>query len=121
MVFGIFLIATGTFSAGSFAVPFGRIKGWQWKTYWMVFSFGGYIILPFISGLIFAPDWLDSIKSTPTNVLVFVFLLGMVYGIGNLSFGLSLRGYVIPVPLERFTGRKEVREAQKNVDQNSGH
>ncbi|NOR75897.1 MAG: hypothetical protein GQ525_12135 [Draconibacterium sp.] len=30
-------------------------------------------------------------------------------------------GYVIPVPLERFTGRAELRTAQKNVDQNSGH
>jgi hypothetical protein len=34
---------------------------------------------------------------------------------------LFVYGYVIPVPLERFTGREEVREAQKNVDQNSGH
>jgi hypothetical protein len=34
---------------------------------------------------------------------------------------LFIYGYVIPVPLERFTGREEVREAQKNVDQNSGH
>ena len=25
------------------------------------------------------------------------------------------------VPLERFTGREEVREAQKNVDRESGH
>lgn len=91
ILFGIFLIATGAFSAGSFAVPFGKIKGWQWETYWMVFSFGAYIILPFISCLIFAPDWLDSIKSTPANILVIVFLLGAVYGIGNLSFGLSLR------------------------------
>ena len=91
ILFGIFLIATGAFSAGSFAVPFGKIKGWQWETYWMVFSFGAYIILPFISCLIFAPEWLDSIKSTPPNILVIVFLLGAVYGIGNLSFGLSLR------------------------------
>lgn len=33
---------------------------------------------------------------------------------------LFMYGYVIPVPLERFTGREEVRQAQKNVDQNSG-
>ncbi len=91
IIFGILLIATGAFSAGSFAVPFDKIKGWKWETYWMVFSFGAYIILPLISCLIFAPNWLDSIKSTPANVLVIVFLLGAVYGIGNLSFGLSLR------------------------------
>ncbi len=34
---------------------------------------------------------------------------------------LFIYGYVIPVPLERFTGREEVRIAEKNVDQNSGH
>jgi len=34
---------------------------------------------------------------------------------------LFIYGYVIPVPLDRFTGREEVRLAQKNIDQNSGH
>jgi len=34
---------------------------------------------------------------------------------------LFVYGFVIPVPLERFTGREEVLEAQKNIDQNSGH
>lgn len=34
---------------------------------------------------------------------------------------LFVYGYVIPVPLERFTGREEVRTAQKHVDQDSGH
>lgn len=34
---------------------------------------------------------------------------------------LFVYGYVIPVPLERFTGREEVRAAQKHVDQGSGH
>lgn len=34
---------------------------------------------------------------------------------------LFVYGYVIPVPLERFTGREEVRVAQKNLDYNSGH
>jgi hypothetical protein len=34
---------------------------------------------------------------------------------------LFIYGYVIPVPLDRFTGREEVRAAQKHVDQGSGH
>jgi hypothetical protein len=32
---GILLIATGAFPAGSFTVPFGKIKGWRWETYGM--------------------------------------------------------------------------------------
>ena len=34
---------------------------------------------------------------------------------------LFVYGYVIPVPLPRFTGREEVRQAQHDIDQHSGH
>jgi L-rhamnose-H+ transport protein len=91
IILGIFLIATGAFSAGSFAVPFGKIKGWQWETYWLVFSLGAYIIMPLLACLVFTPDFLSIIRTTPLSTLVLVFILGAVYGIGNLSFGLSLR------------------------------
>ena len=88
---GILLIALGAFSSGSFAVPFGKIKGWIWETYWMVFSLGAYILFPLIACLIFAPGFIQIIKSTPSGTLVTVFLLGALYGVGNLSFGLALR------------------------------
>jgi L-rhamnose-H+ transport protein len=88
---GILLIALGAFSSGSFAVPFGKIKGWSWETYWMVFSLGAYIIFPLIACLIFAPGFLLIIKETPSGTLITVFLLGALYGVGNLSFGLALR------------------------------
>jgi len=88
---GLLLIATGAFSSGSFAIPFGKIKGWKWESYWLVYSFGAYIIFPLIACLIFAPGFLDIYSEVPSDRLLKVFLLGAVYGIGNLSFGLSLR------------------------------
>ncbi|MCK9411030.1 MAG: hypothetical protein M0Q53_01935 [Prolixibacteraceae bacterium] len=88
---GILLIALGAFSSGSFAVPFGKIKGWSWETYWMVFSLGAYILFPLAACLIFAPDFMAIIGSTPSGTLLTVFLLGALYGVGNLSFGLALR------------------------------
>jgi len=88
---GILLIALGAFSSGSFAVPFGKIKGWGWETYWMVFSLGAYILFPLIACLVFSPDFIRIIQSTPSETVLAVFLLGAVYGIGNLSFGLALR------------------------------
>jgi L-rhamnose-H+ transport protein len=91
ILLGIILIATGAFSAGSFAVPFGKIKGWNWETYWMIFSLGAYIIMPLLACLIFTSQPLTIIRSTPGHTLILVFSLGAVYGIGNLSFGLSLR------------------------------
>ena len=88
---GILLIAMGAFSSGSFAVPFGKIKGWQWETYWMIFSIGAYIIFPLLACLVFAPGFVSIIRETDSQTLVSVFLLGAVYGVGNLSFGLALR------------------------------
>jgi L-rhamnose-H+ transport protein len=89
--FGIALIAMGAFTSGSFAVPFGKIRGWGWETYWMVFSFGGYIVFPLFACFLFAPDFISIILDTDYRTVVSVFLLGAVYGIGNLAFGLSLR------------------------------
>lgn len=91
ILFGILLIATGAFSAGSFAVPFGKIKSWKWESYWMVFSLGAYILLPILACYIFTPHFISIIRLTPRSVILSVFLLGAVYGVGNLSFGLALR------------------------------
>lgn len=91
ILFGILLIAVGAFSSGSFAVPFSRIKGWNWETYWMVFSTGAYIIFPLLACLIFSPNFIGIINETDSKTIIAVFLLGAVYGIGNLSFGLALR------------------------------
>jgi len=91
LFFGILLIAMGAFSSGSFAVPFGKIRGWQWETYWMIFSFGAYILFPLAACLIFTPDYVAIISASSSKTVWTVFFLGAVYGVGNLSFGLALR------------------------------
>jgi len=88
---GFILIALGSFSAGSFAVPFGAIKNWKWESYWVIFSAGAYLLLPFVANTVFSPEWRAILRQTPDDTLLSVFILGAVYGIGNLSFGLSLR------------------------------
>lgn len=88
---GLLLIATGAFTSGSFAIPFGKIKDWKWETYWLIYSFGAYTLFPLIACLILAPDFLNVYREVPSEILLKVLLLGAVYGIGNLSFGLSLR------------------------------
>jgi L-rhamnose-H+ transport protein len=88
---GLLLIATGAFSSGSFAIPFGKIKDWKWETYWLIFSAGAYILFPLAACLFFSPDFINILKNVPSGTIPTVFLLGAVYGVGNLSFGLSLR------------------------------
>ena len=89
--FGLILIAIGAFSSGSFAIPFGKIKDWKWESYWLIYSIGAYTIFPLIACLILAPDFMSIYWGVSSGILLKVFLLGAVYGVGNLSFGLSLR------------------------------
>jgi L-rhamnose-H+ transport protein len=91
IISGLLLIAAGAFSAGSFAMPFGKITGWKWESYWLIYSIGAYLIFPLTACMVFAPDFFSIYKEVPSGILLRVFLLGAVYGIGNLSFGLSLR------------------------------
>jgi L-rhamnose-H+ transport protein len=88
---GIILISIGAFSSGSFAIPFGNVKNWKWETSWLVYSFGAYLFFPLIACFIFAPTFFRIFSEIPRSELLKVFILGAVYGIGNLSFGLSLR------------------------------
>ncbi|NWJ52211.1 MAG: hypothetical protein HXX14_15250 [Bacteroidetes bacterium] len=91
LLLGLSLIALGAFSSGSFAVPFGKIKGWTWESQWLIYGVGAYVLFPLIACLIFTPNFITIYKLTSTTTLVTVFLLGAVYGVGNLSFGLALR------------------------------
>jgi L-rhamnose-H+ transport protein len=88
---GLMLIAAGAFSAGSFAIPFGKVRNWKWETYWFVYSFGAYILFPLAACMIFVPGFAGVYRTIPSSLLFRVFMLGALYGIGNLSFGLSLR------------------------------
>jgi L-rhamnose-H+ transport protein len=88
---GLLLIATGAFSSGSFAIPFSKVKAWKWESYWFIYSIGAYVLFPLAACIIFSPDFIYIYKGVSSGVLFNVFLLGAVYGVGNLSFGLSLR------------------------------
>jgi L-rhamnose-H+ transport protein len=110
IITGLLLIATGAFSSGSFAIPFGKIKGWNWESYWLIYSIGAYLFFPLTACLLFAPDFMAIYKEVPSSVLLKIFFLGAVYGIGNLSFGLSLRylgislGYALSLGLMLAVG-----------------
>jgi L-rhamnose-H+ transport protein len=91
ILIGLLLISVGAFSSGSFAIPFGRIKKWEWESYWFIYSLGAYILFPLAACFLFSSGFIEVLKSVPSGTLWFVFFLGAVYGVGNLSFGLSLR------------------------------
>lgn len=88
---GVFLHAVGGFAAGSFYIPYKKVRGWAWETYWLVGGFFSWIIVPWVVGFLTCPGLLEVLRSAPSKTLLWTYLFGVMWGIGGLTFGLSMR------------------------------
>ncbi len=88
---GIFFHALGGFAAGSFYIPYNKVKNWAWEVYWLVGGFFAWILAPWIVSLIAVPDLAVLLKNVPLNNLVWPYIFGVLWGIGGLTFGLTMR------------------------------
>ena len=110
LLLGIALIAVGAFASGSFSMPFEKVKGWKWENHWLIYSLFAYVVIPLLSCLLFCPDFLSVLSTCPPELLGRIFLLGILYGICNLTFGLSLKylgvslGFIISLGLMMVLG-----------------
>lgn len=90
-ILGIFYHALGGFAAGSFYIPYSKVKNWAWEVYWLVGGFFAWILAPLIVSLIAVPDLFALFKNVPFNNLVWPYIFGVLWGIGGLTFGLAMR------------------------------
>ena len=88
---GIVLHGLGGFAAGSFYIPFKRVRRWAWESYWLVGGFFSWIIAPWIVGWLVCPNLLDVLRGAPVRSLFWSYFFGLLWGIGGLTFGLSMR------------------------------
>ena len=90
---GILLIAIGSLGAASFYVPFKRVRLWAWESYWIVQGLAAYILAPWIFGLLTVPrgTLMDIMSDSPSSAKWLAMLFGALWGVGSLTFGLSIR------------------------------
>ena len=91
VILGVIFHAIGGFAAGSFYLPLKRIKQWTWESGWIVNGFFSWILAPLVVALLTVPDLFGAIFSAPLATLGWTFLFGLLWGIGGLTFGLSVR------------------------------
>lgn len=90
---GIGLIALGSIGASSFYVPFKKVKKWAWESYWISQGLAAWIIAPWLFALFTVPEGtlLKIMADSPASAKWLAILFGALWGIGGLTFGLSLR------------------------------
>jgi len=88
---GIFLNITGSFAAASFYLSFRRVRNWSWESYWFICSLFTWFIGPWIIAYLTVPDLMTILREAPARSISWTFIFGLIWGIGGLTWGLSLR------------------------------
>ena len=81
----------GAASAASFYAPIGKVKKWCWETTWAVAGFFSWVLLPIGVSLLLLPHFFAFYGSINRHVLLMATLFGAMWGVGNVSYGLTMR------------------------------
>jgi len=90
-VLGVFFHWVGGLASASFYVPYRGVRRWSWETYWLVGGFFSWIIAPWILAIALTQDLFRVLSETPGSTLFWVILFGLLWGVGGLTFGLTMR------------------------------
>ena len=88
---GVFLHWMGGLASASFYVPYRGVKHWAWETYWLVGGFFSWIIVPWILALTMTRDLTRVLHEAPSSSIFWAYLFGVLWGLGGLTFGLTMR------------------------------
>ncbi|MDX9753168.1 MAG: L-rhamnose/proton symporter RhaT [bacterium] len=88
---GVLLHAIGGLAAGSFYIPYKKVKNWSWESYWLVGGFFSWIIVPWLVAWLTAPNLISTLTQASGTSLFWSYFFGLLWGIGGLTFGLSMR------------------------------
>jgi L-rhamnose-H+ transport protein len=90
-VLGVFLHWLGGLASASFYVPYRGVRRWSWETYWLVGGLFSWIIAPWFLGRLMTRDLLAVLSEASPGTLFWAFFFGLLWGIGGLTFGLTMR------------------------------
>ncbi|MEO8532877.1 MAG: L-rhamnose/proton symporter RhaT [Flavobacterium sp.] len=88
---GIIFHSIGGFSSGSFYMPFKKVKKWAWESYWIVGGFFSWLIVPPIAAYLTIPNFVEIIGAASPAIKGFTYAMGLIWGIGGLTYGLGVR------------------------------
>ena len=91
---GLLIIAIGAFCQSSCYVPINKIKDWSWESYWIVQGVFAWLLLPLLGACLAVPDGhslFDLFNADNSFNVAMTMLFGVLWGVGGLTFGLSMR------------------------------
>lgn len=93
VLLGLLIIAVGSMGQSSSYVPIKKVKEWSWESFWLVQGVFAWLVFPYLGALLAIPEGhslgelLDAGEGAAWKSIFF----GVLWGVGGLTFGLSMR------------------------------
>jgi len=88
---GVLFHWLGGLAAGSFYVPYRGVKQWSWETYWLVGGVFSWLIAPWVLASLLTHNLPTVLAAAPCATLFWCVFFGLLWGVGGLTFGLTVR------------------------------
>jgi L-rhamnose-H+ transport protein len=91
VLLGVLYHFIGGLACGSFYLPFKRVRDWSWESYWIVGGVFSWLIAPWLAAYLTIPDFRQIITAMHSGTLFWTYVMGVLWGVGGLTFGLAMR------------------------------
>ena len=88
---GLIIIAIGSFGQSSSYVPINKVKNWSWESFWLVQGIFAWLVFPLLGALLAVPAESSLMDLWSSGGAVPAMVYGVLWGVGGLTFGLSMR------------------------------
>ncbi|MFN3404295.1 MAG: L-rhamnose/proton symporter RhaT [Cytophagaceae bacterium] len=91
VILGIILHLIGGLAAGSFYIPYKKVRLWSWESYWIAGGVFSWIAAPWIVALLTVPNLFQILAGAEMSDILWTYFMGILWGVGGLTFGLTMR------------------------------
>jgi len=97
IIIGLLIIAVGSFGQSSSYVPIKKVRDWAWECFWLTQGIFAWLVFPYVGALMAVPAGASlgeiiSATDVSGNLVTWkVMGYGALWGVGGLTFGLSMR------------------------------
>lgn len=93
-IIGLLIIAVGSMGQSSSYVPIRKVKSWSWESFWLVQGIFAWLVFPYLGALLAVPEGhtlAEILSSGGGSAAWKAVFYGVLWGVGGLTFGLSMR------------------------------
>ncbi len=88
---GVLFHWLGGLASASFYVPYRSVKRWPWEIYWLTGGIFSWVVAPWLFAALQTNDLFGVIGKVPGSVKFWCVSFGMLWGLGGLTYGLTMR------------------------------